>query len=63
LESVASANLVPQADIDVLSHAYRSYRERLHHRSLAEGDSLVPASELKPERAAVSALWQRAMQL
>ncbi len=63
LESVASANLVPQADIDVLGHAYRRYREILHHRSLAEDDSLVPIAELSRERAAVSALWQQAMQL
>jgi glutamate-ammonia-ligase adenylyltransferase len=63
LESVASANLVPQADIDVLGQAYRRYREILHHRSLEEGDSLVPAAELQHERAAVSALWQQAMQL
>ena len=34
LESVASADLVPQATVDVLTHAYRRYRERSHHLSL-----------------------------
>ena len=34
LESVASADLVPQATVDVLTDAYRKYRERSHHLSL-----------------------------
>ncbi len=35
LESVASADLVPQATVDVLTGAYRAYRTRTHHLSLA----------------------------
>jgi glutamate-ammonia-ligase adenylyltransferase len=63
LESVASANLVPQEDIDLLTAAYRHYRERLHHRALAADDALVPSDELAAERAAVHALWEQALPL
>ena len=35
LESVASADLVPQATIDILTGAYRAYRECSHHRTIA----------------------------
>ena len=34
LESVASANLVPQATVDVLTQAYRAYRATAHRLSL-----------------------------
>ena len=37
LESVASADLVPQTSVDVLTAAYRAYRARTHHLSLARG--------------------------
>lgn len=59
LESVASANLVPQADIDALVGAYRSYRTTLHHRSLAGLAGIVPAAELAAPRDAVRAIWER----
>ena len=44
LESLASADLVPQATVDVLTHAYRAYRQRMHHLSLeaAEQPSCRP---------------------
>ncbi|MEO8016745.1 MAG: bifunctional [glutamate--ammonia ligase]-adenylyl-L-tyrosine phosphorylase/[glutamate--ammonia-ligase] adenylyltransferase, partial [Pseudomonadota bacterium] len=61
LESVASADLVPQAKVDVLTHAYRRYRERSHHRSLEAADPVVDAAEFAPERAAVSAIWNATM--
>ena len=58
LESVASANLVPQSKVDTLTGAYRAYRERRHHLALAGGgDERVPAAEFATERAAVSAIW------
>jgi glutamate-ammonia-ligase adenylyltransferase len=57
LESLASADLVPQATVDVLTAAYRSYRQRLHHLSLESEASVVPDSEFAGERAAVSAIW------
>jgi glutamate-ammonia-ligase adenylyltransferase len=61
LESVASADLVPQARIDVLTTTYRAYRSRLHHRALDGSDALVPAGEFAAERAAVSAIWDEVM--
>jgi glutamine synthetase adenylyltransferase len=61
LESVASADLVPQSRIDTLSSAYLSYRSRLHHRALDGADAIVAASEFVPERAAVVAIWDEVM--
>ncbi|MBV9621212.1 MAG: bifunctional [glutamate--ammonia ligase]-adenylyl-L-tyrosine phosphorylase/[glutamate--ammonia-ligase] adenylyltransferase [Gammaproteobacteria bacterium] len=57
LESVASADLVPQADVDLLTGAYRAYRARTHHLALADAEARVPASEFTAERAAVRRLW------
>ena len=37
LESVASADLVPQTIVDTLTAAYRAYRERTHRMSLEGG--------------------------
>ncbi len=76
LESVASADLVPQATVDVLTHAYREYRSEIHHRSLerapvvasasgvstaAEHTAIVEGDRFAPERAAVTAAWDEAM--
>jgi glutamate-ammonia-ligase adenylyltransferase len=58
LESLASADLVPQATVDVLTGAYRNYRQRLHHLSLEAEASLVPATGFTTERAAVTAIWE-----
>jgi [glutamine synthetase] adenylyltransferase / [glutamine synthetase]-adenylyl-L-tyrosine phosphorylase len=57
LESVASADLVPQATVDVLTAAYRAYRTRAHHLSLAAEGAVVAAEEFAVERAAVTAIW------
>lgn len=61
LESVASADLVPQATVDVLTHAYRLYRERIHHRALADAPPIVQQEEFATERAAVIAIWEESM--
>jgi glutamate-ammonia-ligase adenylyltransferase len=61
LESVGSAALVPHADIDLLTQAYRRYRERIHHRALDGLNDVLPAAEFVVERAAVSSIWERAM--
>jgi glutamate-ammonia-ligase adenylyltransferase len=61
LESVASADLVPQAQVDVLTAAYRAYRGRLHHRALEGRGAVIAASEFVSERAAVSAIWYEVM--
>ena len=61
LESVASADLVPQASVDALTAAYRAYRERTHRISLEGGATVVPADQFAAERRAVSAIWHSAM--
>ncbi len=61
LESVASADLVPQATVDVLTAAYRAYRTRIHHLSLAGEAGLVAAGEFAAERAAVTRIWDQGM--
>lgn len=61
LESVASADLVPQAVVDQLTRAYRAYRTRLHHLALDGLGGIVAAGEFAAERAAVSAIWDREM--
>jgi glutamate-ammonia-ligase adenylyltransferase len=61
LESVASADLVPQETVDVLTHAYRKYRERAHHLSLENAEAVVPVEEFAENRAAVTAVWNATM--
>jgi len=62
LESLASVDLVPQVTVDVLTGAYRAYRQRVHHLSLESGGGVVPAGEFAAERAAVSAIWRTTME-
>jgi glutamate-ammonia-ligase adenylyltransferase len=61
LESVASADLVPQATVDELTAAYRAFRGRSHHLSLAGEGAIVPQTEFVAERAAVTRIWNEAM--
>ncbi|HEU4778414.1 MAG TPA: bifunctional [glutamate--ammonia ligase]-adenylyl-L-tyrosine phosphorylase/[glutamate--ammonia-ligase] adenylyltransferase [Steroidobacteraceae bacterium] len=61
LESVASADLVPQQTVDVLAHAYRKYRERAHHLSLEKAEAVVPVEEFALDRAAVTSIWSATM--
>ncbi len=63
LESVASADLVPQATVDVLVDAYRKYRERAHHLSLEQAEPIVPAAEFAATRATVTAIWNATMEV
>jgi glutamate-ammonia-ligase adenylyltransferase len=61
LESVASADLRPQATVDVLTNAYRVYRACLHHRALDGKGAVIAAHEFRSEREAVQAIWQADM--
>jgi [glutamine synthetase] adenylyltransferase / [glutamine synthetase]-adenylyl-L-tyrosine phosphorylase len=61
LESVASAGLVPQANVDVLTAAYRAYRASTHHLSLDGAPPIAPVAPFRDMRAAVTALWNAAM--
>ena len=62
LESLASIGLVPQPTVDVLTSAYRDYRQRLHHLSLEGGGNVAPAVEFATTREAVGALWRQTME-
>jgi glutamate-ammonia-ligase adenylyltransferase len=61
LESVASADLVPQVVVDQLTRAYRAYRSCLHHRALEGLGGIVAAGEFVSVRAAVGAIWDQEM--
>ena len=54
-------NLVPQATVDELVDAYRSYRERTHHLSLENAGPVVPGEEFREIRAKVSSIWNFTM--
>jgi glutamate-ammonia-ligase adenylyltransferase len=62
LESLASADLVPQATVDVLTHAYRAYRQRMHHLSLEAASNVVPDRDFAGMREQVEAIWRAAME-
>jgi glutamate-ammonia-ligase adenylyltransferase len=59
LESVASADLVPQASVDALTRAYRIYRAHIHHRSLERAEPTVAEGEFAAERRDVIRLWEQ----
>jgi glutamate-ammonia-ligase adenylyltransferase len=61
LESLASADLVPQSTVDVLTAAYRCYRQRMHHLSLDGASNVVPEEEFATVRAKVCAIWEETM--
>ncbi len=61
LESLASGNIVPQADVDFLTSTYRLYRERMHHLSLAGGDNVIDDGEFVEERKRVMEMWDMVM--
>ena len=61
LESVASADLVPQATVDVLTTVYREYRSVIHHRSLESESSVVQEQAFAVQRGQVSGIWNAAM--
>ena len=61
LESVASADLVPQQRIDILTGIYRLYRLHLHHRALDQKGAIVAASEFETQRRAVVTIWDEVM--
>lgn len=57
LESVASAALVPQEQVDQLVRAYQAYRTVSHRRSLEGLSGTVGGVEFVAERAHVTAIW------
>jgi glutamate-ammonia-ligase adenylyltransferase len=61
LESVASAALVPQEQVDQLVAAYQLYRQANHHRSLEEQTGAIEGSRFTVERGQVAAIWRATM--
>jgi glutamate-ammonia-ligase adenylyltransferase len=61
LESVASAGLVSQEQIDTLTGTYRLYRTHLHHRALDGKGAVVPAAEFASQRSAIVTIWDFVM--
>jgi glutamate-ammonia-ligase adenylyltransferase len=62
LESLASICLVPQPTVDLLTSAYREYRQELHHLSLEGGSQLAPTSKFAATRDAVLGVWNEVME-
>ena len=58
LESVASADLVPQQTVDVLVGAYQQYRQAGHHLSLENESTVVEAGRFEATREQVAAIWR-----
>jgi [glutamine synthetase] adenylyltransferase / [glutamine synthetase]-adenylyl-L-tyrosine phosphorylase len=59
LEGLASHGILAAGDAGALADAYRSYRERLHHLSLAGDPGMVPRSEAAQLTATVNRLWNQ----
>jgi glutamate-ammonia-ligase adenylyltransferase len=59
LESLAKFGILEEADADALANAYRAYRRRMHHLSLAEKPALVPRVEVKTQATTVMEIWHR----
>ena len=62
LESLASICLVPQETVDVLTAAYRAYRQRCTTCRSRAVTTWSPAVEFEWTRAAVTAIWREAME-
>ncbi len=62
LESLASIDLIPQWTVDLLTGAYRAYRQRMHHLSLDGASTVVPAAEFVEVREQVKSVWRDAME-
>ena len=58
LDALAAANLMAKEDVEVLSHAYRTFRSKLHKMALQEQAGLVDAEEYRELSGAVQRIWQ-----
>ncbi len=61
LESLGSANLVPQQWIDLLVEAYRRFRQATHRLALDGQGAVVEASAFAGLRTQVARLWETVM--
>lgn len=58
LEALAAHGILGAGAAAGLADAYRSYRQRLHHLSLAGAPPMVPRDEVAALAAIVTRLWQ-----
>jgi glutamate-ammonia-ligase adenylyltransferase len=59
LESLAKFGILPERDADALADAYRAYRRRMHHLSLAGKPALLPRADVQRLSNVVKEIWQR----
>ncbi len=62
LRSLAEVGWLAEADANRLASAYRAYRRRLHELALQDEEKQVGTDELREEREAVTAIWERLME-
>ena len=55
----ASEGLMAADDADILTDAYRCYRQHLHRIKLTEASGVIPEEDVRQEREAVSRIWQQ----
>ena len=55
----ASEELMSAEDADILTDAYRCYRQHLHRIKLTETSGVISEDEVRQEREAVSRIWQQ----
>ena len=61
LEGFGLAGLMPEADVTLLSDAFRAIRGRIHELSLQDAEGVVGIEEFAEHRQAVIDLWNRLM--
>jgi glutamate-ammonia-ligase adenylyltransferase len=59
LEALTTAGIIPAKTSALLTDTYRSYRQRLHHLSLAGAPGFVPRAEAEASIRAIRAIWEQ----
>ena len=59
LETLAAEGLMTEADVGLLTEAYKAYRSAGHRLTLQSQPGVVSGDEFAEERAAVQAIWDR----
>ena len=59
LETLGREGLFAQSECDALTEAYLAYRSAVHQLSLQQQPGVVPGSEYRQHREAVTAKWQQ----
>lgn len=61
LAAFADSGLMPVADVELLTDAFRAFRRRVHHQALQDRPAVVGLDELVDCREGVTRIWQRLM--